>query len=246
MSLDWTANWTHSERLAAIVAQQINDAPAEELIRAATDDVLRAWATRMRTVGNAKGWSTWGADYLDPDTEFTDVGMPPLEELEGLVAAGAEKDTSGGSQPAEGESTPVPELLQHAASFEIPRAEAHRLPLLLQRIHRLDDAWVILNRAGQCWARDNGGQWVAYFGGLGWLQQRPSVRFPLTEAWTLGRRIAATELPGRCRRNVVDGDFGNHIFKKGALADDPAACVYCGRRKPEETAVLGAEQGGDR
>ncbi|WP_019059983.1 hypothetical protein [Streptomyces prunicolor] len=96
--------WTPRERLAAIVAQEINDAPAEELIKAATDDVLRAWAAKIRTVGGAKGWSTWSADYIHPDVEFIDIGLPALDEID--LGPGDEKDTSGGSQPNAGESTP--------------------------------------------------------------------------------------------------------------------------------------------
>lgn len=73
--------WTPSERLAAIVAQQINDAPAEELIKAVIDDVLRGWAAKIREVGEAKGWSTWAAAFIDPDTEFVDTGMPATETI---------------------------------------------------------------------------------------------------------------------------------------------------------------------
>jgi len=243
-SVDRTTDWTPGERLHTIVAQELNDTPAADLIKAATDDVLRTWAAKIRTVGEAKGWSTWAATYMDPDTEFTDVGSPPLEEIERALGTAGEKDTSGGLQPAEGESTPAPELLKYASSFEIPRAEARKLPLLVQRIHGQDDAWVILNRVGHCWASDNGGGWVAYFGGLAWLEQRPSVQFSLAHAFTLAERIAATDIRGKCRRNVVFGEFGDHFFKKGALAENPQACIYCGHTKPEDTA--GPEQGGGR
>ncbi|MFI5880855.1 hypothetical protein [Streptomyces sp. NPDC051554] len=224
--------WTPRERLAAIVAQEINDAPAEELIQATTDDELRAWAAKVRAVGQAKGWSTWAADYMNPDVEFVDVGVPLLDEID--VGEGAEKDTSGDRRTAAGGSTPdLPELLRHASSFEIPRPE-NKMPLVVQRIYGRDDAWVILNRVGHCWTRSSGGQWTAFHGGLGWLEGRPSVQFPLTEAWTLARRIAATDLDGKCRRNVVDGDIGDHFFKKGAPSDAPSACTYCGGLKPEE------------
>ncbi|MFC8676717.1 hypothetical protein ACFUEN_29030 [Streptomyces griseorubiginosus] len=74
--------WTSRERLTAIVAQEINDAPAEELIKATVDDALREWAAKIRKVGGAKGWSTWAAEYMDPDAEFVDVGTPPIEEIE--------------------------------------------------------------------------------------------------------------------------------------------------------------------
>lgn len=51
-------------------------------------------------------------------------------------------------------------------------------------------------------------------------------------------RQHATELGGvltaqtGCPRNVIEGDVGDHFFKKGALADSPIACRYCGTRKP--------------
>lgn len=73
--------WTPGERLAAIVAQEINDAPAEELIKAATDDVLREWARKVREVGTAKGWSVWAAAFMDPDVPFVDTGMPSTESI---------------------------------------------------------------------------------------------------------------------------------------------------------------------
>lgn len=73
--------WTSGERLAAIVAQEINDAPAEELIKAAVDDVLRGWAARIREVGTAKGWSTWASAYINPDIEFGDTEMPSTETI---------------------------------------------------------------------------------------------------------------------------------------------------------------------
>lgn len=224
--------WTARERLHTIAAQEINDGPAEELIKAVTDDALRAWATRIRTVGRAKGWSVWSADYMDPEVEFLDLGLPPLEEID--LGEGDEKDTSGDRQSPAGESTPdFAELLRHASSFEIPRPE-NKMPLVVQRIYGHDDAWVILNRVGHCWTRTTGGQWTAFHGGLGWLEGRPSVQFPLAEAWTLARRIAATDLDGKCRRNVVDGDIGDHFFKKGALSESPSACIYCGAKKPED------------
>lgn len=35
-----------------------------------------------------------------------------------------------------------------------------------------------------------------------------------------------------CPRNVIDGDVGDHFFKKGALSNSPVACIYCGEKKP--------------
>ena len=83
MSADkWAPDkWTAGERLAAIVAQEINDAPAAQLIKAATDDVLRSWAAKIREVGTAKGWSVWAAAFLDPDVPFIDTGMPSTETI---------------------------------------------------------------------------------------------------------------------------------------------------------------------
>lgn len=233
--IDRTAGWTATERAVAILAQEINDAPAEALVRDITDDEQRNWAARIRAIGNAKGWSTWSADYMDPDTEFTDAGVPPIEAIEATMVGTGEKDIpASGTVGAPGTpSTPdAAALLAHAASFEVPRP-GNRLPLLLQRVHGHPDDWIILNRSGQCWARDSGGQWVAYFSGLNWLQGRASVRFPLAEAWQLATRIAATEQPGKCRRNVVDGDFGDHFFKHGAIIDGPKHCTYCGAPRPE-------------
>ncbi|MGW0578327.1 hypothetical protein ACWD25_20680 [Streptomyces sp. NPDC002920] len=73
--------WTPGERLAVVVAQEINDAPAAELIQAVVDDVLRGWAARIREVGTAKGWSTWAGAFIDPDVEFVDTGMPSTETI---------------------------------------------------------------------------------------------------------------------------------------------------------------------
>ena len=41
-----------------------------------------------------------------------------------------------------------------------------------------------------------------------------------------------------CPRNVIDGDMGGHFFKKGAFADSPLACTYCGAKKPESGGAL--------
>jgi hypothetical protein len=73
--------WTPGERLAAIVAQEINDAPAEQLIKAATDDVLRGWAAKIRDVGTARGWGIWAGDFMDPDVAFDESAMPSTETI---------------------------------------------------------------------------------------------------------------------------------------------------------------------
>lgn len=240
MSTDgWNPDrWTSRERLAVIVAQEINDAPAEELIKAATDDELRAWAAKIRAVGQAKGWSTWAADYMDPDAEFVDVGVPPLDEIN--KAEGVEKDTSGDRQPTAGESTPATaELLAHATAFEVPRP-GNRLPLLLQRSYAGGDRWAICDREGRRWDRDHG--WM-YEGQHLDERTRSDTRFPLAEAWKLAHRIAATDLQSRCQRNVVDGDFGDHFFKRGALSDSPIACRYCGARKGSEPVPGDSDRG---
>lgn len=65
----------------ATLAQEISDGPAADLISAATDDVLRGWAARIRETGAAKGWSTWAAEFIDPDSDFVDTGMPSTETL---------------------------------------------------------------------------------------------------------------------------------------------------------------------
>lgn len=41
------------------------------------------------------------------------------------------------------------------------------------------------------------------------------------------------EEPDGCPRNVINGDVGDHFFKKGAFADSPVRCTYCGAKKPE-------------
>lgn len=53
----------------------------DELTKAATDDVLRAWSAKIREVGTAKGWSVWAAAFLDPDVEFIDTDMPSTETI---------------------------------------------------------------------------------------------------------------------------------------------------------------------
>ncbi|MEV0477872.1 hypothetical protein [Streptomyces prunicolor] len=40
----------------------------------------------------------------------------------------------------------------------------------------------------------------------------------------------------KCPRNVIDDDYGDHFFKRGALSDSPIACVYCGAKKAQESA----------
>ncbi|MGW1498951.1 hypothetical protein ACWCQW_10325 [Streptomyces mirabilis] len=225
--------WTPGERLAAIVAQEINDAPAEELIKAATDDVLREWAAKVREVGAAKGWSVWAAAFIDPDVSFVDTGMPSTEtivaELRRLdrvalfreaadavdsgkagfpdeVRSGAswaarmlrrradeveqEKDTSGGSQPSAGESTPaLGDLLRYAEAFEIPRP-GNTVPLLLERSYAGGDRWSIGDREGRRWDLEQG--FVYERQNLD-ERTRTDTRFPLAEAWPLALRIAAGE-----------------------------------------------------
>jgi hypothetical protein len=39
------------------------------------------------------------------------------------------------------------------------------------------------------------------------------------------------EEPDGCPRNVINGDVGGHFFKKGAFADSPTACIYCGTKR---------------
>ncbi|MFI1535533.1 hypothetical protein [Streptomyces anandii] len=133
-------------------------------------ETRRDWAAQIRAIGATKGWSTWAAEYMDPDVEFVDVGMPSTREIvaqlrrvdrdavlgvvEGAIAeaidrnraehpdeeamrtrrlgmraaqrivrtiredrVGREKDTSGGRQPREGESTPAAELLRVQAAL---------------------------------------------------------------------------------------------------------------------------------
>ncbi|HET6636816.1 MAG TPA: hypothetical protein VFH77_17505 [Streptomyces sp.] len=51
------------------------------VVAEARTDEARRWAAKIREVGTAKGWSVWAAAYIDPDTAFTDTGMPPTETI---------------------------------------------------------------------------------------------------------------------------------------------------------------------
>lgn len=66
-------NGGYSQRIAReILAGVLGEAQTED---------RRVLATRIREVGTAKGWSTWAAAYIDPDTEFVDTGMPSTETI---------------------------------------------------------------------------------------------------------------------------------------------------------------------
>ncbi|HEY9410225.1 MAG TPA: hypothetical protein VIP77_11650 [Jiangellaceae bacterium] len=34
-----------------------------------------------------------------------------------------------------------------------------------------------------------------------------------------------------CPENTVAGERGEHFFKRGAFADSPIRCIYCGTKK---------------
>lgn len=75
-------------KLLAAVAEQL---PADDTDQAAggpdeptmpehraarLDDHARHLAEQIETLGKARGWSTWAADYIHPDREFVDTGAP--------------------------------------------------------------------------------------------------------------------------------------------------------------------------
>lgn len=101
-----------------------------------------------------------------------------------------EKDTSGGSQPSAGESTPaLADLLRCAEAFEIPRP-GNTVPLLVERSYAGGDRWSIGDREGRRWDREHGFVFERQD-----LEERTrtDTRFPLAEAWPLAHRLAAGE-----------------------------------------------------
>jgi len=57
----------------------------------------------------------------------------------------------------------------------------------------------------------------------------------------LRRMRPQTATPGTgCPNNIIDGNVGDHFFKRGAFASEPMRCFYCGTAKPEERIVLAA------
>lgn len=57
----------------------VHDAPAspsEDTAEALLDEQARRLADAITTLGKARGWSTWAADYIHPDREFVDTDAP--------------------------------------------------------------------------------------------------------------------------------------------------------------------------
>lgn len=59
----------------------VPNAVARQHIDAFRDQVLTEMAADVRAISKAKGWSLWAADYMDPNVEFTDVGMPSTGQI---------------------------------------------------------------------------------------------------------------------------------------------------------------------
>ncbi|MFD8611053.1 hypothetical protein [Streptomyces sp. NPDC059631] len=87
--------------LAEVEAQQ--PAAAEE----SPADAARRLAEQITTLGKARGWSTWAADFIHPDREFVDPGEP--------VSPSADATTW--------------ETRAHTAGFELGQARAQRAEL---------------------------------------------------------------------------------------------------------------------
>ncbi|MET9656357.1 MULTISPECIES: hypothetical protein [unclassified Streptomyces] len=49
-----------------------------EQVTAYAASVLAKAADQITTLGKARGWSTWAADYIHPSREFVDTGVPDL------------------------------------------------------------------------------------------------------------------------------------------------------------------------
>lgn len=68
------------------------------------------------------------------------------------------------------------------------------------------------------------------------LDERHSTNDALADITVAERsaaKLGALLAPDACPRNVIDGDAGGHFFRKGAFADSPVACSYCGAKRPE-------------
>ncbi|MGC0427635.1 hypothetical protein RKD32_003990 [Streptomyces sp. SAI-195] len=64
----WYATETHDAERAALIAQR--DRIANDTAQA----LARHLAEQITTLGKARGWSIWAADYIHPDREFVDTG----------------------------------------------------------------------------------------------------------------------------------------------------------------------------
>lgn len=87
----------------------VHDAPAspsEDTAEALLDEQARRLADAITTLGKARGWSTWAADYIHPDREFVDTDAPTprpagLDALLAHVAAAMtpDDDDQAGKEP---------------------------------------------------------------------------------------------------------------------------------------------------
>ncbi|MET7759757.1 hypothetical protein ABZT27_34410 [Streptomyces sp. NPDC005389] len=105
----WEARADHAVRLYARTAIELEDAKAEaarlraertELIAQRdriADDTIKALAAepslvglarrlaeQITTLGKARGWSTWAADFIHPDREFVDTGEAAAPSIPGI------------------------------------------------------------------------------------------------------------------------------------------------------------------
>jgi hypothetical protein len=135
----------------------------------------------MRLPEHLKGTLNAGS-YADAWRRCRDIVQAMADEAE------REKDTSGGGQPHEGESTPFAGLLAHVTVFELPWTGS-TLPLQLRRSTAGGDRWMICDREGRRWHRDHGFVYERSDD----ERTRTDTRFPLAEAWPLAQRIAAGE-----------------------------------------------------
>ncbi|MFF7146065.1 hypothetical protein ACFZB5_33530 [Streptomyces nodosus] len=76
-----TIGLAEPEKAPAFVKAVRDHLAAEEQQRAA-DDHARHLAEQITTLGKARGWSTWAADYIHPDREFVDTGAPEPDEAQ--------------------------------------------------------------------------------------------------------------------------------------------------------------------
>ncbi|MFB7596915.1 hypothetical protein [Streptomyces sp. NPDC056160] len=65
----------------ACTPRETTDNRVEWLYGLVNAETRRECAAKIREVGTAKGWSTWAAAFIDPDTEFVDTGMPATEAI---------------------------------------------------------------------------------------------------------------------------------------------------------------------
>lgn len=80
---DLTTGRSHKEKDTSVGSQPTGAAstPSNSDTDTDRDQVLRDMARQVRAISKVKGWSLWAADYMDPDVEFLDTGMPPTADI---------------------------------------------------------------------------------------------------------------------------------------------------------------------